>query len=401
MPAILTAPKLPAEVLLCVFCHLRRHDLAQVCKVNSYFRQLARPLFYRFGTFTKFGLHFPGAPNPYPYLDIPELGVERLSPEEITRISSNLREVDVWQHSPSDCYAFQNAIEGCKPRNVDVLHVAAAQRLLEAYGEEIYWGEFPHDIAFPRSALDNWDRQCVCSECAPHCFFLSLMERSASKLGKVVLREAPLGWHEGFYGMDLPELWPSREFVAVLDSHDITDHADTVWDCQQVFWGLQPLWPAPTVTIVLWTGAAGGHWMPPCVHFDHLFDENPDPADEVDPDAEVAEGAQPVCDAMARFWRDTGKRLPPGKCTTLRIVNAAAILDSYPNGEERYERRILSLDSIREHIMEGAREEAWGGPKSSHRHWEGEVQFLTMEEWIATGDWEDVFTREEMEEYHA
>lgn len=108
MPATSTAPQLPAELLLSAVSHLRRHDLAQVCKANSYIRSLARPLFYRFGTITKFGLHFPGAPSPYPFLDLPELGYASLSSDTLERITSCLRQVDLPTYTASDCAAYWN-----------------------------------------------------------------------------------------------------------------------------------------------------------------------------------------------------------------------------------------------------------------------------------------------------
>ena len=108
MSATSIAPKLPGELLLsATLSHLRRHDLAQVCKANSYPRSIARPLFYQFCALTKFGLYFPGASIPYPFLDVPEAGVTELDASTRGHLVFRIKKIASLPHTPSECAIFR------------------------------------------------------------------------------------------------------------------------------------------------------------------------------------------------------------------------------------------------------------------------------------------------------
>ncbi|EJT45913.1 hypothetical protein A1Q1_05638 [Trichosporon asahii var. asahii CBS 2479] len=399
MPTKAATPKLPAELLLSVFSHLRRHDLAQVCKANSYLRSLARPLFYHFGTLTKFGLHFPGAPSPYPFLDLPELGHASFSSDALERLSADLRAIDLPAHLPSDCAAYRNLKMEDLPCHPEVLRIQCAVRVLEDHDEEAPGGDFPHIEPFPseRRCEHAVDGSCDCvhdcsyRRCEYYCFFRSFLVFNKT-FDKVVLRDGPMAM---FYYDDrrLPEVRPRKEFVAVLDSHDITKTGDHVHGCDIITWGLRPFWGSQVVTVVLWTGSPERGWIPPCIKGSHERWMSPTAAGN-------DEGFQRECQGMEFFWADMGEQIGFLKasgpaCTTVRIVNALSIIEchvSYDTGEYR-KRRIRSTGSIESAFREGARDALRG------EDWEGDVQFWTMEEWVALGEWEDVFTRKEIEPF--
>lgn len=370
-----TVPKLPAELLLSVCSQLRRHDLAQVCQANSYLRALTRPLFYRFSTYTKFGLHFPGAPSPYPYLDIPGITVNRLDGLELDRIASNIEELKIPSHLPSDCAAFQNLGEGRPPRKIGVLRIECAVRIME--NEELPTGDFPHFEAFPANNIADYESECYHSDYP--CFFVKSL-LSSKKINKVVLRDPPIG--TGYAEDRSPIIHPSEEFVAVLNSQYTPQLI-----CRDITWGVLPFWCSPLVTIVLWTGSPGERWLPPC------FDNG-----------RCVENLQEDCDccssccAAADFWQSTGQSVADRRCTAVRIVNASAALEhnrSSRTGALSAKQRKSNAAAVEKHLMSGIRRKQ----RVSGTEWQGEVQFLSMEEWVALGEWEDVFTRKEMQPF--
>lgn len=103
---------------------------------------------------------------------------------------------------------------------------------------------------------------------------------------------------------------------------------------------------------------------------------------------------------MELFWADMGEQVGFLKesgpaCTTVRIVNALSIIEchvNYDTGEYR-KRRIRSTGSIESAFREGVRDALRG------EDWGGDVQFWTMEEWVALSEWEDVFTCKEIEPF--
>lgn len=84
----------------------RARRLAQLHAVSEFFLAFTHPFFYRFGTFSRYGLHFPHAPTPYPSLDLPELGNAELYGEERRRLLEGIRRLELNKHTTHDCSAF-------------------------------------------------------------------------------------------------------------------------------------------------------------------------------------------------------------------------------------------------------------------------------------------------------
>lgn len=188
----------------------------------------------------------------------------------------------------------------------------------------------------------------------------------------------------------LPQVKALREFIAVIDSHDVTKSHDYVYGCSIVTWGLRPFWGSQMVTVGLWTGVPDADWIPPCINDSHERWGPP-------PTALGDDGFQRECNSMESFWEDMGKEIGllehrKQACSIVRIVNATAIIEYYVNDdtEEHSKRRIRSIQTIASAIQEGAMSALEG------KEWRGQVKFLSMNEWVALGEWEDVFTRTEM-----
>lgn len=397
MPTTSTAPKLPAELLLAVLSHLQRHDLAQVSKVNSYLRSLARPFFYRFGTLTKFGLYFPGAPRPYPSLDLPQLGFDKLSGGTLDRIASSLKVLDLPVHEPTECTAWRNLKLENPTCTADVLRIYCGGLIPSDPGIIEDGGDFPHTAPYPLAgccehasagACECGD-ECYTPGCEYYCPFRSVLV--SGKFGKVVLRNAPVASYEE------PEVWlpfveRSNEFVAVIGLRSDNLWSETTCDCDETYWGVGPFCASQMVTVVVWTGASNGLWRLPC-------EEHQSGQTVAKPGKD---GYARRCDSLERFWTNLGAQIgyfdSEQACHVVRIVNAQAIYEEFVHMDQDCwfdERPISSVEPIKTAIVAGANNAL---PKSKEK-WEGQVQFLSMEEWVALGEWEDVFTRKEMEPF--
>lgn len=400
MQATSTAPVLPVELLLSIFGHLRRHDLAQVCKANSYLRHLARPLFYRFGTFTKFGLHFPGAPSPYSFLNLPEID-NGLEDSELGAIVSKIKELRILPHDPSECAIFRSLQLEQRASTVEVLRIDCYVRIIGDTDEEHLTGDLPRTTSWP--ATDD-DDESDCHHCKYPCLFMKSVLLSL-QANKVVLRNPPQGVRDDASDRCLSPFKPVREFIAVLNSEPISEALGHVEDCSFVNWGIRPFWCAQVVTIVLWTGSRDEDWLPACQCARHYCFE-PD----VTPMVPGPDGKRMgrYCESMKTFWRFTGFDIGEfgTRCALLRIVNAIATVESFRYGKlgQSFEnRRVRDVAAIEECIREGATMAHELKKKRGEDTvlWNEVVEFLSMEEWAALGEWEDVFTRREMEPFLA
>lgn len=387
MPTASASPLLPVELLLSIFSHLRPHDLAQVCKANSHLRAVARPLFYHFGTFTKFGLHFPGASNPYPSLDVPEIGVTALNDSSRAHLFSQIQELTILTHTPSECTVFRNLEEKHNPSAVKVLRVECALRIMGYADWDPEGGDFTHTKPWPAAIEENYWSGCF--HCEYPCHYLHPL-LSSLRAEKVVFRDPPIGTGDNEMTC-MDEYNPVREFVAVLHSEPIAMGGGCHVFCGSVRWGVRPFWCAPLVTVILWTGSSDAEWLPACLNAGHMTDAE---CDTDDSDLDYLSPPR-YCDALESLWIDTGEQVAlGGHCTRLRIVNAAASWKSSRWTEDLAQsvRRVSSFSKVKKLVQRGC-ESALRGTKEK---WTGEVQFLSMEEWIALGEWEDVFSRKEM-----
>ncbi|EJT45916.1 hypothetical protein A1Q1_05641 [Trichosporon asahii var. asahii CBS 2479] len=401
-----TTPRLPAELLLSIFNYLRRHDLAQVSKANSYLRNLARPFFYRFATLSKFGLFFPGARRPYPFLETPGSGPKPCSRKRLKQIASEVREIDIPPHPASDCAIFCNMRMEELPCEAKVLRLGCAVRVVNEDDSPppklVFTHTEEHAATSEHNGNDYRCRCCLddpCSACRQQtCFFYSLA--SSMPLEKVVILDTAMGVDDTFDEEQHLDLYPSEEFVTVLYSHDITENSDCVYNCKYVRPALRPYWGTKQSTVILWTGAPGRAWKPPC---DVHQPSSDTPLHSLALAQTETDGNKllPECHAMNTLWRDLGDQLGTlmarEDSPKLRIVNATAIVEKYidPADRAKHENRRANITEIEASIKRGFK---------TYRHKRGgvlkeQVEFLTMEEWIALGEWEDVFTRNEMEPF--
>lgn len=397
MPEATTAPNIPAELLLAIFDYLRPHDLAQVCKSNSYLRKLARPLFYRYATLTKFGWTFPGARHPHPFLEVPG-SLKRLSDKELGHIASNLREVYIPAHPASDCAMFRNL----RPKEVKLraitLRVESGVRTLKNLSSVDCRDAFPHIDTCPAPAEDQYGLLQPCKSFRAYslhddnddlCHFLRAI--ATMKPEKAVIRDAIMT-ENTFVSPVLRPVKPSNEFITVLDSRDIWKDTNCGLKCPQLDAALIPFWATTLITIVLWTGHPNVPWVPPCSPDDHTCEPKVARVTE----SFGVDGLRPQCFFMADLWADIGDQVSlryPFKCRKLRIVNAPAIVETYVDASgNRIEKRRASIASI-EHTI---RAHAVNDVELEKHMWKGGIEFLTMEGWIALGEWEDVFTYKEM-----
>lgn len=195
-------------------------------------------------------------------------------------------------------------------------------------------------------------------------------------------------WHDED---NLPEIKPLKEFVAVVNSQDITKLVDDNQECEWVTWGLRPFWPSRIITVVFWTGDPYKHWRSACLS------DNPDTIFASCVDSEK-KGFGRVCDSVMDIWRDLRRQIGDldgeRACAVLRIVNARMILEQLvdPGIDLCFMQPIHCLGVIESAIRKGSE----GTYRSPKEEWKGEVQFLYMKEWMALNEWEDAFTREEM-----
>lgn len=184
----------------------------------------------------------------------------------------------------------------------------------------------------------------------------------------------------------------SKEFVAVLDSQGIRNDLTCKYECTKVNAVINPVWDTEMVTIILWTGQPDAPWLPPCQTDIH----SGRPRFARVTTGTYNDGSRRQCFAMDDLWADVGDKInstEPSNWRTLRIVNATAILETYLDTTgERIKKSQPSTIGIEQVI----RTHADMHMESESDRWTGEINFLSMEEWIALGEWEDVFTYKEM-----
>lgn len=103
-----TIEALPNELLVNVFELLGGDDLRALQGVNRRFAFVLQQerLLYRHGKFTRHGLRFLGAENPFPFSDAPELGMTPLSGIVAARLLSKVQTLVLGPHRPEDCVRF-------------------------------------------------------------------------------------------------------------------------------------------------------------------------------------------------------------------------------------------------------------------------------------------------------
>lgn len=192
--------RLPVEIWQMAFDHLDQSDLFSLRGVNSSIDSIARPLLYRYGQFTRLGLHFPGAPNLYPFTSLPELNQVALEAAELDKLARNLRRIEIQPHKNESC---STVFKGLWPKAVqlaaDVLWFAvehAPEERLQAWAKPAFPGCFVH-TDYWHSTLRTEGHPGASDENAPidtaclkTCSYLDEPDLWSIKVRKVVIREA-------------------------------------------------------------------------------------------------------------------------------------------------------------------------------------------------------------------
>lgn len=309
------SPQLPVELWQMVVPYLNEHDLRSLRSVNQLLDSIVRPLLYRYCVFSRLGYHFPGAANPYPFLDLPELQQAPLSREQRDSIFHGIRVLKLPKHAVGDCttFRFLQGHRAFRPAEVTALEVlwielfscpTHAQSSGEMFSTFVHEGEEGHGNPQPDYDEEGADQFATCRH---RCFYIDFSSLWCAAPRRIVFRNAPAMW---FDGPDAPLLFPNDmvadECVLVVNSCALDAEyirSNRPWEepltgfCSdgKVHWGVQPgpPWRCQRLTIVFWTGSPDEPWFPPCTHY---ADEDP---------WELEEPGD--CTALNRMWFGLGE----------------------------------------------------------------------------------------------
>ncbi|EJT45644.1 hypothetical protein A1Q1_05793 [Trichosporon asahii var. asahii CBS 2479] len=379
--AITAFPIFPVEILSEIFSHLDPSSVRRVLCVNSLFRSLARPLAYQYGTVTDLGLFFPGAQHAYPFSQgfMPGLPVSELSKESMGVILRQLKRIDVKQYPHQDCKALfipvQNPKSSFSRRStsypeLDVLNLAVQscppeQRILRN----------------PQPGDDDVDMVPLCP-----CILEVLGSHwsTGSKLvAKDILRQP--GDFE----------YSHTRSTDTIDTHISVVYSQTSPCAPEILHDyVNPVRVARELCIgdfrhlevVFWTERPGQAWIPRCKY-------------------STERGRTGTClQTEGTIWSALAEQIAPfaPHCiTSVTIVNSAAILPAASTIVEHE----LEVNTNQARLQE---QHAWCfdeelklqalycGRGPGRDSTPETFEFITMEEWIRRGGWEDVFTLEEI-----
>lgn len=398
-----TPPHLPTELWQMVVPYLGEHDLRSLRAVNRLFASIVRPLLYRYCNFSRLGYHFPGAAQPYPFLELPELQQAPLSKKQRASIFRNITVLKLRKHDVGDCTTFRflqgyRVFRPDEETSLDVLWVELfscpthAQSSGEMYSTFVHEGDEGHRNPTPDYDEDGADEFATCRH---RCFYIDFSSLWCARPRKLVFRNAPVLW---FDGPDSPLLFPNDivtdECVLVVNSAALDAEyirSERPWEepltgfCSdgRVSWGFQPgpPWRCERLTIVFWTGSPDEPWFPPCTHY---ADEDP---------WELEEPGD--CTALARMWFGLGSAVRALKMRTspkdglkrITVVNADAV------------RRGRGVEGETQEYYENdisARFEAAFKARGFPECEPPELECVTFDAWLAGGHAENVFSHTEI-----
>lgn len=366
---------LPNELLLKIIGYLDRADICRLVNVNSLFRGLVRGSVatdwaYEHGTTVsaRGGLYFPVALNPYHFtedLDLEAIEDGTFSPdEEAVGVAQQVRRIDIKPHASDDCADFVNCEVGSLVVNpppayrlhLDLLHIQLHFPQQESREEPRMW--FHTDPAEDEEPEDHEE-----------CFYLvSLLEDH--DVQRVVMKDIP----RAVFPTPGTRLWYG-EFVAVLFSHPTVPSLTGGDKCQYNHGlGFHMLdmvglaW-AQEMVIVFWTERPGQSWLPPCIHVD---------------------------DSRA-FWAQLALAAFGIGVHCLTVVNAGAVL-TIPRPQGTHERLLRQHAKSGYALLQDIAFSAFDHVAQVQDNSDDtQYRFLTMQDWIREGDWEDVFTPAQIE----
>lgn len=382
---------------------LERHDLARVCQTCSVLRDLARPMFYKAATFSKFGLHFPGAPAPYPFLRMPEFGNEPLKKDQLQRLVDGIWRLKVPWHSVRDCAAFTSwRIPEYDFDHVDVLYLEMMPSFYHAYHKGDIPGSFVHscltdDCGHFFGNIDGWPSQESRSYTFRQgCFFMNKGRVWDALALKVVIRGAPTYWEEENPSAELSKRWMvAKELVLVVISsiwHKkwrsfSTGCSDETWQ-----WGFRPIPPQAVqdLTIAFHTFRHADGWVPPCMHCkDYAPLEGLEDWSEYTP-----------CRAEHRMWTSLAAMLPDTNVKRLTLVNGTSIVkeEAY-TGHTVQESWKGKWPQFKPRATQEEVAQAESRIQEYLRDWGGEIRFVSMCDWIKSGAADDALRPTDIQAY--
>lgn len=361
--AITVFPALPVEILSEIFSHLDPSSVRRVLCVNSLFRALARPLAYQYGTATELGLFFPGAENAYPFSKSFEPGFpgSALSNETRGIRTKRLKRIDIGRHPRQVCRLISE-VGGSSIHELDVCNIklhSCTPVTFEEYTEE--------ELAL-WDGNDGW-----------FCLRInSLLQKWLQTAQKMVIKDIPRT--SGYrYHEHMNNFVPTTH-ISVVYSQAEPNIPDTPHNYANPVLGAYELGMpgCNRLEVLFWTERPGQAWIPRC-----KYTTGPGRTDTCSKD----EGT--LWSALATF----AVRFP---VRDVVVVNSAAVL---PPASTVLEHELeLRTDQARMQTQHAYQLKAemelsakeWGG------NWVERFEFITMEEWIRRGGWEDVFTLEEI-----
>lgn len=368
-------PALPAEVLLEVFGYLSYNDTRSVLNVNSFFRAVAQPYAYQHGTMTKYGLYFPGATHPYPFSDNPKVTPAPLSTEQCTSILQQLKRIDVARHSDIDCDVAPPFMRW----KYDLSRIQVANIELHSCSEKTYWCQEPSGLARKRERSPQSFSQ------GNYCPFIRRVI-DGPIMEKVVVKDiprSPLDTCAYFYD---DYLLSPHTHVAVVYSQTAPRAPEKVHTLMDPTIGSYPFGMSGShrLEVIFWTTCPGQAWIPPCKYY-------------------TQRGGPGVCNAEKRtVWRDLAAYVVGYRIKEVAVINASAILPPALAPAE-HEQALLCGQA---HLQ--AEHAWWFEAEVEHKVQtyipgprENSYEFMSMEEWIRRGAWQDVFSHDEIEPWLA
>lgn len=402
--------QLPVELKLMVLRLLPREDLLNTLTVSKELKALAHPLFYERMLFTKAGFAFPHAPNPYPFLDIPNLKVPApVSDSDREGIISGVRSITVPSHYFAICAGWQNLQQRHLLTKTDVLTINLAYPSLDGIAcchKPISCGrcgncQMGHDE-------DEEDS----SHPYPECGFVDALRKLTAR--KIIVKNYPVLLN-GESSTILPQLADkASEFVVVLEPYSLMSKqfgeaeyfADTCPDGTENLGASALMSMIPPnvtdLTLIFKTCSPESEWSPFCKHYNYEWYERgcstPCPCGGGCHDSnsffDDYEEEQQSCWQSA-FWKDLASGVADSKAR-ITIVNSSAII---PDGVNRFEtldalRNRNKRPTVRKQFLRALRKAH--DTKDAYEKRLSNVRLLSMESWILSGASEDVFDRKEI-----
>lgn len=400
---------LPTEVWLSVFDHLQRRDLVQVAAVSRHWRAMAKPLFYRHGTFSRAGLQFPHADHPLPFTDFPEFRHTPLPAAERGLISANLRRLEVRAHDWRDCEMFRRLSKERLKLKVDVLWF----ELVRWKEEEYVYGSSRLPM-FPASTCHiryNFDQPMTLEESLAtnalsvnkdhimRCGYIDCGDLWRCEARKIVFRNAQMHHHRG-RDYPVPAVRWASDYVLVIDSATLWNPVPRDRICNSG-WSFSPIPKLgntiTSLTIIFWTGDPEAKWITPCGCYTDAY-------------YQTREHWHP-CRSKWAPWHDLGQTLYKVRnVRRITVVNVDGIMEQPPQPPPRTgELADLELALVRPNSVDNTRNVVEGTPREiveqvfarASRLYEfawkrPKFEVITMDQWLERDEWDDVFSREEM-----